>query len=383
MRRDEEGFLYPETDYSRCIDCGLCRRVCPMPEKASDHFTLFRQYACQYQDENVRKSSTSGGMFSALAEKILSLNGIVYAAGFDAELHVIHKSARTPDQLTEMRMSKYVQSELGNIIYQLHEEAKKGFPILFVGTPCQVAGVLESFLGKVPENIFTVDLACYGVPSPGLYDRWLDSISQHYKSRVEQVYFRDKKYGFSGVNVKLVLENGKILEDKADVKSYGKTMFSRIGLRPSCYQCPFRGRAKACDFTLGDFWDIKQYEPKMDDDKGTTLLNIYSEKGLRLFLSLKQVKSVPVGSFNEQEAADFWKKEKKWVKTPHPDRNEFFSDSSYLSYDALIEKYLPMTWKDKCAIVFKPLINKLPFSRQFFVMLKRYKIKIHLQKADR
>lgn len=383
MQRDEEGFLYPDTDQSMCIDCGLCRLVCPMTKKTSDDFLPFKQYACQYQNENVRKFSTSGGLFSAFAEKILASNGTVFAAGFDSELHVVHKCAKTLDQLTEMRMSKYVQSELKKTIYKLHEEAETGLPVLFVGTPCQVAGVLQSFLGNVPENVYTADLACYGVPSPGLYDRWLDSISKHYKSCVKQVYFRDKKYGYSGVNVKLILENGKVLEDRADVKSYGKTMFSKIGLRPSCYQCPLRGRAKHCDFTFGDFWEIDQYSPEMNDDKGTTLLNIYSEKGFRLFQSLEQVRSVPIGSFSAEEAAVLGENEKRLNKTPHPKRKDFFYDSSCLSYDALIKKYLPVTWTNKCAIVFKPFINSLPFSRQFFVMLKRYKIKTHLRKADR
>ena len=233
MQRDEEGFLYPSIDPDTCVNCGKCVNACPIKSPHLDSAKPFTQLACQNVNDNCRMNSTSGGMFSAIAELVLSRGGTVFAAEYGVSCRVVHSAAHKIEDLENMRMSKYVQSDMQETIAQLHSEVERDVPIFFIGTPCQTEGVLQSFAGEIPDNLFTADLVCYGVPSPGLYDRWIESIKSKYNADVVEIRFRDKKYGYAGTNIKIVLNNGKLIEDCKEAKSFVKTMFSHIGLRPS------------------------------------------------------------------------------------------------------------------------------------------------------
>lgn len=367
------GFMYPSLNSRECINCHACEKVCPILNKSDFDSDTAYIYACQNKDEDIRKKSTSGGLFSVIAEAIIQKGGIVWAAGFDESLTVIHKEACSVSELDGMWGSKYVQSDLRGAFKNITEKLKKGFTVLFAGTPCQIEGLLNCVPEKLQSALYTLDFVCYGVPSPILYKRWIETIIKKHKIKVININFRDKKYGYSGVNCRLVLENGTVLEDKLETKSFLKTMFSKICLRMSCYDCFCRGKAKRSDFTLGDMWDVGLYSKEMDDDKGTTRVQINTEKGKQLFDSLNNIVKFRIGKLYGKDLEEQRKSEKR-ITLKHKKYDEFVRDIDKLDYDELIYKYLPPTKKEIIGCIFKPILGKMPFSKYFFRWLKRKKI---------
>lgn len=374
MQYDEEGFLYPVVDRTSCVNCGICEKVCSQLSERNEERTEKVCYiACQNKNEQVRRISTSGGMFGLLAEKVISSGGIVWGAGFNDSAIVVHKEARTLDQLSDMYGSKYVQSNLDESFKIIKQELRADDKtVLFVGTPCQVEGLLYCATEKEKKHLITVDLICYGVPSPGVYKEWIQSIAQKYGSKVSKVYFRDKKYGYAGVNVKVLLKNGRALEDIAEVKTYTKTMFSKIGMRPSCYNCVYRGRNKMSDFTIGDFWQIGEFSKQMDDDKGTSIVQVNTQKASEFFdaIGSEKIEKIQIETLEKGELKQKVAAENYSFEIPAK-RVAFFEDYGQISYDELIQKYLPMSKKDKLAIVLKPIIHQMPFSHFFFRTMKK------------
>lgn len=276
----------------------------------------------------------------------------------------------------ELAGQKYVQSDLKDTFKKIRQELiTSDKTVLFVGTPCQVEGLLYYLGKKEREHLLTIDLVCYGVPSPGLYKEWIQDIAQKHGSKVSRVYFRDKKYGYAGVNVKVMLQNGQALEDIVDVKTYTKTMFSKIGLRPSCYKCVYRGRNKMSDFTIGDFWQIGDYSKQMDDDRGTSIVQINTRKGEDFLndISSEKIKKVHVETLENDDLKSRIHKEDYTFEIPR-NRTQFFDDSGRMSYDDLIRKYLPASRKDKMATALKPIIHKMPFSHFFFRTMKKVRM---------
>lgn len=272
--------------------------------------------------------------------------------------------------------SKYVQSDLKDTFKKIRQELiTSDKTVLFVGTPCQVEGLLYYLGKKEKEHLLTVDLVCYGVPSPGLYKEWIQDIAQKHGSKVSRVYFRDKKYGYAGVNVKVMLQNGQALEDIVDVKTYTKTMFSKLGLRPSCYKCVYRGRNKMSDFTIGDFWQIGDYSKQMDDDRGTSIVQINTRKGEDFLndIGSEKIKKIHVETLENDDLKSKIYKEDYTFEIPK-NRSQFFEDSGRMSYDDLIQKYLPASRKDKMATALKPIIHKMPFSHFFFRTMKKVRM---------
>lgn len=374
MQYDEEGFLYPVVDATLCVNCGICEKMCSqLSEHDEERTNKVEYFACQNKNENVRKISTSGGIFGLLADKVISSGGTVWAAGFDEAAIVVHKEARTSGELIDMYGSKYVQSDLKDTFKKIKQELNaSNKAILFVGTPCQVEGLLYYLSNKEKEYLITVDLVCYGVPSSGLYKEWIQSIAEKHGSEVSRIYFRDKKYGYAGVNVKVLLKDGRALEDIVDVKTYTKTMFSKIGLRPACYKCVYRGRNKLSDFTIGDFWQIGEYSKQMDDDKGTSIVQVNTKRGADFFdgIEAERFKKVHITTLEKDELARKIDGEnysfEMPVKRPH-----FFEDYGRMSYENLIQKYLPTSSKDKLALALKPIIYLMPFSHFFFRTMKK------------
>lgn len=365
MKPDQEGFLYPHADPASCIQCGQCDAICPVLNtdgvpRESDIFF------CQNNDDNIRLKSTSGGVFAALAQMTLEQHGHVYGVGYGPRMQVLHKCAEKPEQIFDLIMSKYVQSDLNDTFQNIKKDLLEGKTVLFTGTPCQAAGLYHFMKNTPSDRLLLVDLACYGVPSPKVYQKWIETLESRYESEIEKIYFRDKKYGYAGVNIKVVLKNGMVLEDQADVKTFTKTMFSGIGLRPSCYACPFRNTEKKSDMTLSDGWSIQKYLPDMDDNKGTTKVLVHTDKALEALKRTKALTSIQSGIRPARLPYGI-------NRTCHPNRDAFFHDLDRLDYTRLIENYLPETLKDKMANVLKPVLIRLPASDILFRTLKKYK----------
>ena len=289
MQIDSEGFLYPVKEEHRCSQCGICREVCPLLQLSGIEPAATEPpcYAAWHKDELIRKESSSGGVFSALAEHVLKRGGFVCGAAFDEENHLRHKIISREADLPLLRGSKYLQSEIGDVFSEIKALLEKNQTVLFVGTPCQVAG-LNFFLRTKPEQLLTVDLVCHGVPSPLVFDRYVKKIEGSAGKKVKSIHFRDKCSGWKKFSITLRGNDGaELYRRPLEGDAFGKGFLDNLFLRPLCTECPFATIQRHSDITLGDFWGIGDFKKELDDDRGTSLLLIHSEKGKRTLADIQ------------------------------------------------------------------------------------------------
>lgn len=290
MKADEEGFLYPFIDKKKCIDCGMCKKVCPIINK--QQFNDFKQKAFIFQNKNeeVRKDSTSGGFYSSLGEYVINKGGIVYGASFNENFEVKHTRAEKLEELHNFRKSKYVQSNLQNVFKEIKDYLKNNKLIAFSGTPCQVAG-LNKYLGKQYDNLILIDFMCHSVPSPLYFEKYKKYILKKLNANeIKSINFRDKsRYGYKYSMMKVVTDKG-VYSQGIDTDPYLRAFFEDYSVRPSCYKCMFKTQRRISDITIWDCFNINEIEKKYDDDKGTTRLLVQSEKGERILKELNNIK---------------------------------------------------------------------------------------------
>ena len=277
MHADAEGFLYPRVDTAACIDCGLCEQVCPVLRPAAPRKPA-AVYAAKNPDERIRTESSSGGIFTLLAEETVRAGGVVFGARFDETWKVVHDSTETIEGLAAFRGSKYVQSRIGNCFARAEEFLKQGRQVLFSGTPCQIAG-LNRFLRRSYDNLLTVDVVCHGVPSPLVWRRYLDEIGGG--TTVSRISMRDKSTGWGNYSIRIDANERNLVDEPAARNAYMRGFLADLYLRPVCHACPAKGGRSGSDLILGDFWGIRQVHPHFADDKGVSLLQTYSEQGNR------------------------------------------------------------------------------------------------------
>lgn len=287
MEPDTLGFKYPKVDLSKCIDCGLCEKVCAFNDNYDKSLNLKEPeiYAARHKDIHEIETSRSGAAFIAISDYILENGGIVYGVGYKDHFRVAHKRATTKEERNEFKGSKYVQSDLDGIFRQVKEDLKQGNTVLFSGTPCQTAG-LNSYIGKkLRENLVLVDIVCHGVPSPYIWRDYLTYLENKYKSKVVKVDFRDKsRIGWSGHIESFVFENGEKIESKI----YTDLFYKHIMLRPSCGNCHYTNFKRPSDITLADFWGWEKTDPFMNiDNKGISLVLVNTIKGINLLNKIK------------------------------------------------------------------------------------------------
>jgi len=278
MKADEEGFLRPEIYEDHCINCGLCTKECPVNtilKKAPEEV-----YAAYSKNAEVRKSSSSGGIFYSIARAVIENGGVVCGAGFSCELRVVHKFADDEETLRTLMGSKYVQSDIGEVYGKIREYKKAKRTVLFVGTPCQCAAV-RNYVGDC-EEVICVDFICHGVPTPLL---WKKYVSEEFPDAT-WASFRDKKRGWEEFSMRIDKSGGSYSCSQYK-DPYLRMFLKNYALRPSCYKCSRKGDNYSSDITLADFWEISKYYPEMNDDKGVSVVIIRSEKGRGLFESVK------------------------------------------------------------------------------------------------
>lgn len=266
MEADEQGFLYPKVDLDRCIDCHLCEKVCPVINQSEPRKPL-GTYAAKNKDTEIQRQSSSGGVFFALAEKVIEDGGVVFGARFDENWEVIHDFAESLEQVKAFLGSKYVQSKIGNTFSQAEAFLKEERKVLFSGTPCQIAG-LRLFLKKdYGDILILVDTACHGVPSPMIWKEFLIGNSKntgYSTNSISDISFRDKRDGWDKYGMRIVyMKNGEQNEwycpmtDNIFMHGFLKDLY----LRPSCYDCPAKCGKSHSDITLADFWGIDRSDP--------------------------------------------------------------------------------------------------------------------------
>lgn len=282
MKADEQGFLYPVVNKDACTHCELCDKVCPIIHQNEAHQPL-KVYAAKSKNDEVRMQSSSGGIFTHLAEAIINDGGVVFGAQFDKHWHVIHTHIDNIGKLPLLRGSKYVQSKIGDTYKEAKTFLQQGRKVLFTGTPCQIAG-LRRYLRKGYDNLITMDIVCHGVPSPTVWEAYLSEVCQKQPSPITSISFRDKTFGWK--KYRLYIRHANTHDTSSSSNIYMKGFLKDLFLRPSCHVCPTRLGKSGSDITLGDFWGVQKHYPKMDDDKGTSLVLINSIKGQLLYDSI-------------------------------------------------------------------------------------------------
>lgn len=287
MQWDDEGFLYPVVDESVCLHCGVCQKVCPVITPVESDNTEKTAYAACTKDEEIRKNSSSGGVFSEIAAYVIQNGGVVFGAGFDENWNVSHICVNRVQDLSKLRGSKYVQSTIGDTYQRAKDYLKENKPVLFTGTPCQIAG-LYSFLGKNYENLITADFICHGVPSPYVWKEYKKYRLDRAASEISNVSFRDKKLGWKVFSMRFDFSNDTQYSKPVTEDLYYKCFLSDLCLRPSCYECAFKKPNKHSDITLADFWGIQYIKPEINDNKGLSLVLIHSTKGASVFKNVRE-----------------------------------------------------------------------------------------------
>ena len=298
MLPDQYGFRYPLINSNACMHCGACTRSCPIINKREKGQNLPDAFAAYSLDEHLRAGSSSGAIFSEIAKLTLDEGGAVFGAAYDKNFDVHHVAVEDLEKLKSLRGAKYAESKLDDTFSQVRKRLESGQAVLFSGTPCQVSG-LKAFLGKEYDQLICIDFVCHSVPSPLAWRKYVE-----YRANCDDngklptvINLRDKSSGWSRYRYSNSFtyadgRQNKILStDSAYMSLFTNDCISRL----SCSNCQFKGYERSSDITLGDFWGIWDICPEMDDDKGTSLVLLQSNKGREIWDQIKhRIKSEAV-----------------------------------------------------------------------------------------
>ena len=351
MLDDNEGFKYPKVDLDKCIKCNLCERVCPLLNiKYIDNNPI--ALACYNINDDVRKQSSSGGIFSLVAERVINNNGVVFGAKFDKNFEVKHDYAETIKGIDKFRGAKYVQSRIGDTYRIAKQFLNQGRQVLFSGTPCQIGG-LKRYLQKEYSNLICIDLICHGVPSPLAWKTYKERFNN--KKEIKNINFRDKTYGWKGYSFRIdyVDKSNELIRRLEN--SYMDGFIGDIYLRPSCHECKFKSINRESDLTLADFWGIDNIIKDMNDDKGTSLILVNSEIGRIIVNDIyDSIKMVEV-DINEAIKYNI-----SAIKSSYcnPKREYFFKRINKVKFDKLVSRSLTEPINIRIKVKLAKLIKK-------------------------
>ena len=377
MGTDDAGFPAPKViDSARCIECGLCEKVCrflnPKAEEKNDNEVAL---IAQVKDASIRRESASGGMFSAIALTILEKGGIVYGAAYNQGFKVQHIGIEKADQLWRLRNSKYVQSDLGNVFNEIKTYLKSNRLVCFSGTPCQVEG-LSAFLQKPYENLVLIDITCHGIGSPLIWEKYLEFV-KHYSP--ERIYFRWKHYGYKYSTMSYFDSNmnevyfGGVESDKM-LRAY----FTNNCDRTTCYECRFKKRYRISDFTLWDCFQPRFFNKEFDDDKGTSSVLVNTIKGKELLQEI-----IENGYINymliEPDELVYGNRELTNSVIKGDIRDSFLNDAKKMSGKQLFEKYFP----DSKTVRIKKTLRMLLLKSGLYGQVKYWVYKVRRNRSSK
>lgn len=342
MKADDEGFRYPALDAEKCIQCGACERVCPILNPTAEVPAPQKAFLVQHKDDSVRLDSSSGGAFTAIASYILSKGGVVFGAAYDEHFQVRHCYVEDTEELWKFRNSKYVQSDMDDCFRQAREFLKVGRWVCFSGTPCQIEG-LNRFLGKTYENLVLVDVVCHGIPSPLIWNRYLE-YQRVEEQKPDNIRFRDKFYGYKYSTMSMTKDGKNIYHSGSQLDPMLRAFFTDICDRPSCYECPFKKRYRVSDMTIWDCFSVYDFDKAMDDDKGTTRVLCDTKKAASIMQEI-----TGVARCREVEADSLISGVREMFESVplNPKRENFFHDAVRMDGMELFKKYYPITVKVK------------------------------------
>lgn len=286
---DDEGFLYPRVAEDLCIECGLCEEVCPMVDEGEvrvGNIATPKCYAANHKRIDIRFKSTSGGAFTALAESFIRGGGYVGGAIYTKDWHVRQIVTNSLEDLEILRRSKYIQSNASGYYSRIKDLLKQGEKVMAVGLPCQIAA-LKKYTKTCDNNLITVDLICRYINSPFAYMRYIEYLEKKYKSQVIDIKAKDKELGWRRLTHRVKFKNGNTYYGIYGVDKFMQaSMQANCLSRPACYSCKFKGFPRIADITIGDYW-TKGEKSMLDDDIGTSVIMLNSNKGIEIFEKIK------------------------------------------------------------------------------------------------
>lgn len=288
----EFGFRYPQIDASKCIRCGLCDKVCPI-ESVIATPTGQKVYAAVHKDPDILAKSTSGGAFSAIADAIFAMGGVVYGAAMQADMKVEHICVEDVCALNRLRGSKYVQSDVRNTYQQAEADLKQGKIVLYSGTPCQIDG-LKHYLGKEYDNLYTVDIVCHGVGAQAYFGKYMEFARKRYGG-IQELRFRSKEFsGWScGGGVVVSTPAGSEAPKKIPYRDFDNYYYSYFLsgdiYRKSCYTCQYANTNRPGDFTLGDYWGVEALRLPLNTAGGCSLMLVNSDRANKLLRNIQSL----------------------------------------------------------------------------------------------
>lgn len=338
MTQNNKGFYVPNVDAKLCVNCGACEKVCPQINQEKKKAT-FQPVAYAYRNKDLRivKNSSSGGIFWSLGQKIIDCSGVVYGCAWSGDLKAQHVRVTTIDELKRLQKSKYVQSDLNDTFRSVRNDLDKGKPVLFSGTPCQIAG-LYRFLKLNYEKLVTVDIICHGVPSAKVLKTYITYCEEKLGSKITSIDFRNKDNGWIDLSLKMSFEKRESVLRKASDDPYYRAFLSNLSLSDACGCCSFNCIPRQSDITMGDYWGYKN--PKYHENLGVSCVVVNTEKG-RILIET-------VTSPEEREKTTI---REIMVKNPfldghcklHPRREQFFEKLEQMNFEENVIEALKPT----------------------------------------
>ncbi len=356
MKKDAEGFLRPFIDERRCKECKACINVCPVNKKEKNKVTFQQKaYAVINLNNKERKNSSSGGVFVLLARQVLCEGGVVFGAKFEKDFSVKHDYVEKEIDLYKLQCSKYVQSDIANSYKLVKQFLTTGRKVLFSGTPCQVAG-LKTYLNKDYVNLITQDFVCHGVPSPMIWQKYIDYIEKSKEKKLKNINFRAKEIGWHQFNMSFEFDDGTTESKIFNKDTYMSAFLNNLSLRPSCYNCISKGFDRDSDITIADFWGIEKVLPEMDDNKGTSFVTINSTKGNVFFDEIKQ--NVKIKTVQIEDGAKYNASMTTSVVMPK-NRDKFFNFVSKKGFKRVEKVFLKKTFFKKLKALARRVLKKV------------------------
>ena len=354
MQANNEGFLYPVIDEENCINCGQCNKACPVLKDYRGN-PKGQAFACINKNEEIRGRSSSGGVFTLIAENIINKGGAVFGAAFDDGLSVHHVEVSAISELGRLRGSKYVQSRIEDTYAKTKEYLASGRLVLFTGTPCQISG-LKSFLGKDYDNLIMQDIICHGVPSPKIWQMYIKYRERVAGAKIHNVFFRNKKMGWKAYSVHFEFKNHTEYDQTPSKDLFMQSFLADLCLRPSCYRCHSKSLQRESDITLADFWGIENVAPEMFDDKGTSLVFVNTLKGQKIFREIS--KNMKYKEVDIDESAKYNSAAFKSCILPI-NRERFMQSVNEYNFDKCVNKFAKRSFARRAASKVKRLLKRM------------------------
>ena len=287
MEPDSLGFCYPKVHPEKCVECGLCEKVCAFHKEYNryDNYQEPFVYGCRHKDIKELESSQSGALATAIMQKFLEKRGVVYGVSYDSGLNIIHKRATSLSECLAFKGSKYVQSDLTDVFKSVLNDLKNGERVLFLGTPCQVAGLKSYIPSKYHNELLLVDNVCHAVNSPAIWKSYCEWLEKKYSKKIVKTDFRDKSFGWHSHLETLTFEDNSSVSRE----SFKNLFYDHLIVRRSCSSCFFTNFDRVSDITVGDFWGWENNHSDWCDNNGVSLALINSPKGEQFFTSLQNL----------------------------------------------------------------------------------------------